>query len=204
MPLFSGNLSYRRYFVEGELPPNLRQTFLERVQMYQIPKLDIEGEDEQAHGWTTLQSILDTEFTTEKLFFNEYMVFALRIDAWKIPTALVKAYATEEERQKCEEEGREQLSRKERSDLREAVRLNLKRQILPTLAAYDVCWHIDQGVLRFWNHANRANEIFVELFEKTFGLQLVLQSPFTLAQRAQLDEKQLEAMAALEPSLFSP
>ncbi|MCK6511456.1 recombination-associated protein RdgC [Myxococcota bacterium] len=203
MGILTGNISYRRYFVEGELPPKMRETFLERVQMYTIPVLDIESEEEQAHGWATTQSVLDTEFTLEKLFFNEYMLFTFRVDAWKLPTSLIKAYATEEERNLIAEEGRDQLTRKERKALREEVRLRLKRQLLPTIATYDVCWHPDQGVLRFWNHSNRTNELFVELFEKTFGLHLVMQSPYTLAQHAGLEDDDLQKMIALEPLLFA-
>ena len=106
MGVFSGNISYRRYFVEGELPPQMRETFLDRVQMHTVPALDIESEEEQAHGWATMQSVLDTEFTMEKLFFNEYVLFSFRVDAWKLPNSLVKAYAIEEERNLLADEGR--------------------------------------------------------------------------------------------------
>ncbi|MEM1009824.1 MAG: recombination-associated protein RdgC, partial [Myxococcota bacterium] len=167
-----------------------------------VPKLELDSEEESVVGWTSAQSVLDTDLRKDKIYFREYLIVSMRVDAWKVPTALVKAYAQEEERKKLQEDKRETLSRRERSELQEAVRLTLKKKILPSISTFDVCWDLKRGILRFWSHSNRVNELFLELFEKTFDLPLVLQSPFTLAQQCASQEV-LDKVVQLEPLCFA-
>jgi len=56
--------------------------------------------------------------------------------------------------------------------------------------------------VRFWNQSARLVEILGELFEATFGLDLVPESPFTAAARIGLTEEHERAFAMLQPSTF--
>lgn len=202
MGVLSGTLSYMRYFVEGQ-PPDDLNAFVERLQLYATPELTPDHEEEQVTGWAIVDRVLETEFRREAVIHNEYALFCLRIDSWKIPGPLLKAYQTAAERNYMLEHNREKLGKRERSQIKEVVRKDLKSKLLPSLAAYDVCWHIDKGLIRFWSLSSKANEAFIELFEKTFGLHLVPQTPYTLAERFGLDEEQLAEMAKLEPQTFA-
>lgn len=202
MGIFSGNLSYMRYFVEGTPPIENRDDFIERIQLYAIPELTADNEDEQVTGWTLTESVLDTEFSIEKVFHNEYIIFSFRIDSWKIPAALQKAHQVAAERAHMEEQNREKLGKREKNLIKDKVRKELKNQTLPNLATYDVCWHPESGILRFWSLSARSNEMFVELFEKTFGLQLTPQTPYTIAERCGFEEEELVQMVNLEPQVF--
>lgn len=204
MGVFSGTLSYVRYFVEGDLPEDFRTRYLERIQMYATPELTLDNEDEQVHGWASVESILDVAFAPEKVFFDEYILLSFRIDRWKVPPTLLKAYAIEAEKAFLVENQRDKISKRERTQIREKVRLKLKQQVLPTLSATDLCWHPDQGVLRFWTHSSKTNEMMIELFEKTFEVSLVPLSAYTLAERAGLSEEELEQLTGLESEPFSP
>lgn len=202
MGVLNGTLSYMRYFVEGH-PPEDREQMIERMQLYAIRELTPDQEDEQVIGWSQLNNVLQTEFNQAEVFHNEYALFSLRIDSWKIPSALLKAHQTEAERVYMEEQGREKLGKHERTQIKEAVRKRLKTRLLPNLAAYDVCWQIDEQLLRFWSLSKGANEAFVDMFEKTFQLSLVPQTPYTLAERCGFDEDSLALMATLEPQAFA-
>jgi len=205
MGVFSGTLSYARYFVEGELPDtSLRETFLERVQQYATPELTVEAEEEEVVGWSCVEGLLDTNFSIEKLFFNEYMIFSLRTDTWRIPSTLLKAYAQEAELKIMQEKEKDKLSKQEKKEIREVVKQQLKRKSLPSISGYDVCWHLDQNIVRFWSLSSKKNEMFVDLFEKTFQVNLVPLSPYTWAEKAEVAEEDLEAMAQLEAQAFSP
>lgn len=203
MGVFNGALSYTRYYVEGDLPDvEQREYVLERIEQYIITQLEVESEDEEAYGWACVESILDTDFNIAKLFFNEYLIFALRVERWRVPAGLLKAYVIEAERKLLLETEREYLPKQEKGELKEQLQKQLKRQTLPSLAGYDVCWHIERKELRFWSLSNRMNELFIDLFEKTFDLRLVPVTPYTIAEKSDYDEEQLEAIASLESEVF--
>ena len=73
MGIFSGNLSAMRYFVEGEPVLDNRSAVIERIQQFAIPELSVESEEEQSMGWASVENILDTDFSPEKVFYNEYI-----------------------------------------------------------------------------------------------------------------------------------
>lgn len=206
MGVFSGTLSYMRYFVEGASPiekASDKEALIERLQLYATPELTPEHEEDQVHGWALVERVLDTEFTQDKIFFNDYLLLSLRIDSWKIPSALLKAHQAEAERAYMKEQNRDKLGKREKTLIRDQIKKQLKTRLLPSLAAYDACWHMESGLLRFWSLSSRANELFIELFEKTFNMQLVPQTPYTLAEQFGFDEEELVKMATLEPQAFT-
>ncbi|HAA55239.1 MAG TPA: hypothetical protein DCE42_10820 [Myxococcales bacterium] len=204
MGVFNGNLSYARYFVEGDLPEEeFRETLLKRIQQYAIPELTLDNEDEEVSGWACIEDLLDVDFEIEKVFQLEYILLSFRIDRWKVPPTLLKAHLLKAERQFLLENDREKITKRERDLLKEQVKLSLKKQLLPSLSVYDLCWHPDQKVLRFWSHSARVNEYMVELFEKTFGLSLVPFSAYTWAETLGLSEDDLLKMADLESEPYA-
>lgn len=205
MGVWSGNLSYTRYFVEGDAPmEDHRRWILERVRTTAVPTLTVDTEEEQVMGWCTTENILDTEFDTEKIFYNEYILFTFRLDSWRLPPTLFKALLAEAERDYRTETGKDKITKREKDALKAKVRMDMKRQSLPNISTYDVCWHWNKNELRYWSMSSKANTLFLELFEKTFpGLQLVAQSPYTLAERIELEEGKLASMQELEPETFT-
>jgi hypothetical protein len=66
----------------------------------------------------------------------------------------------------------------------------------------DLSWNLDTGVVRFWNHSARLVETLGEIFEDTFRLDLVPESPFTAAARIGLTEAHERAFALITPAAF--
>lgn len=200
----SGALSYRRYFVKGELPSEPLQTLTRAVAKFAFRDIDPESEEDRALGWASAESILNTEIEQTDLFQGPYLLVTLRVETLRPPASLVRAHLIEETRQRLASTGRERMPRAERKALLEEIQVRLKRQMLPTIRGYDMVWHLDSGLMRFWSHSPKLNEEFLELFEDTFGMQAVPETPFTTAERLGLNEESLEQLTFLEPEPMSP
>ncbi len=203
MGVLNGSLSYSRYFVRGSLPPNFKEIFCERVSQYTVPTLE-DGNEEEVYGWASVHNVLDTNLSDpESLFLDHYLILALRIDAWKISPTLLKAHILEASERYLQQTGGEVVSRKEKAIIKEQVKQDLKRQDLPSVAVFDLCWDLNSNIVRFWSHSERVKEKMVELFEKTFGTQLIAFSAYTMAEHADVDEQVLQTMTELTPELFA-
>ena len=201
MGIASGTLSYRRYFVEGELKGG-ENYILERLKLYRPPQLSPDSTEEYSAGWTSIEAILGDQLLPGQIFHARWAIFALRIDSWKLSPTLIKAYLQREEQKTLQKTEREKLTPKERKKLREKVKRELKQKTLPQLAIYDICWDWRNQTLRFWSQSQRINEIFVELFEKSFPeLSLVPQTPYTLSEKL-FTERELKQLLETEPSDF--
>ncbi len=183
MGIVSGTLSYTRYFTEGELQGG-ESYILERLKLYRPQPLDPDSSQEEAFGWTSIEAILGDQLLPAHIFHHRWAIFALRIDRWKIPPTLLKAHIQLEVNRILSKTDRDSLSRSELKKIRQEVKNNLKKKTLPQISVYDICWDWRQNQIRIWSNSSRVNELFIELFEKTFPeLRLVHHTPYTLAER---------------------
>jgi hypothetical protein len=81
--------------------------------------------------------------------------------------------------------------------------MRLRKKVLPTSKAIDMCWHLDSGTVLFFGHSKRTIADFCALFEKTFSLPLIEDSPYTAATRAGLSRELERALKDVEPLSFS-
>ncbi len=202
MGALSGSISYSRFFVDGELPPDFRAVFTEAVQLACFQPLSPDEEEEESRGWVNIEHLLDWDFDPTKIFYNEYLNVALRIDKWRIPGNLLKAHCVEAERRWMRDQGKSRIGRRVRNDIKAVVSAELKRQILPSTKTIDVSWNVNTGVVRFWNQSALACEEFMGFFEDTFGLRLVPDSPYLGALQYGLDDEASALLASLEPTHF--
>jgi hypothetical protein len=197
-----GSISYSKHYVRGELPDDFRDPFVERIRLRAFRPLKPE-EDEPHVGWCSIENPLDCELDHGKVFFNAYLNLGLRVDCWQIPGPLFKAHFAEAERDHLARRGRDKLSKREKEELTAVVSRRLRKQLVPVMKVVDLSWNLDTGIVRFWNQSPRLNEVLVELFEATFGLDLVPESPFTAAARIGLTEEHERAFVMLQPSTFT-
>lgn len=207
MGAFQGGLTFRQYFVRGELPPDWRDRYAEKIAAHVCRGVDPNGEEERALGWCSPQFALDVEpdVLNEGVYLQDrYLVLSLRIDTLKVPGPQLKLYAEREARRVMAEQKIETLNRYQRAEIKERVAKELRRQILPSIKTIDFVWHLDQKILRFFSGNKSANEEFHELFEKTFEVGLGLDTPYTAAAFGALglDEALVARLETLQPSLF--
>lgn len=204
MPALKGSLTYARFYLDdqAELPPSFQSKYLEAIQSKVLRPLDPNEPDPERSGWCRMGEPFELALTHEDVFADDFIVLGVRTDRWAIPAPLLRAKLREAEAATLTRSGRERLSRKEKTELKEMVSKKLRRQMAPSTRAVDLIWSLDEKLVRFFSHAPKSAAIMTELFQKTFGLKLVPESPYTLAARLGLDPAQERAWQTLEPSEF--
>lgn len=202
MGALKGSISYSKFYVRGELDDGFRDRFVERVRLRAFQPLTVEEDAEERAGWCSIENPLDCDLDHTKIFFNTYLNLGLRTDRWQIPGPLFKAHFAEAEREHLAKRGRDKLGRREKEELRTTVARRLRAQILPSMKVIDLSWNLETGVVRFWNQSPRAHEGLAELFEETFELDLVPESPFTAARSLGMSDAHARAFETLKPTVF--
>ncbi len=203
MGALKGSLTYSKFQVRGELPEGYRDAFVESVQHRAFRPLSPEDEASERAGWCAIGRPLALDLDHETIYWDAYLNLGLRVDRWRIPSAIFKAHYETAERKLLDQLGRERLSRAQKEDLKTMITRRLREQVIPTMSVVDLSWHLDRGELRFFHRSPRMHELLADLFEQTFGLELVLESAYLAATRAGLDEEALLAAARLEPTIFA-
>jgi hypothetical protein len=199
----SGSLTFARFFTQGALPKDLRRRFLEAARLRVCQPLKPDDEALEATGWCAMERPFDLELDAAKIFHDSYVLLGFRVDRYRIPGALLKSQIADEEQRLLVRSKKTKLSRNEKIEIKDRVVMRLRKKVLPTSKAFDVCWHLDSGSVLFFGHSKRTLADFCALFEKTFSLPLIEDSPFTAATRAGLSRELSRAFKNVEPLSFS-
>ncbi len=202
MPGLKGSLSYTRLFVEGELPDDFRARFMRSIRLRAMKPLEADDDALERSGWCAIGEPFELELGYENVFYNDFVNLGFRTDRWVIPAALVRARMRETEAAYLEKKGRERLSKREREELKEVVVKKLRKQFVPAMRVVDFSWSLDEGLVRFFSQSARPIAAVGELFNKTFGLKLVPEAPYTLAARLGLSKPEEDAWNELEATLL--
>jgi len=197
-----GSISYSKHYVRGDLAEDFRDAFVENIRLRAFRPLGLD-DDEPRVGWCSIEDSLDCELDHAKVYYGGYLNLGLRIDRWQIPGPLFKAHFAEAERERLAKRGRDKLGKKEKEELAAVVSRRLRKQLVPTMKVVDLSWNLDAGVVRFWSQSAALCETLGEIFEATFGVSLVPESPFTAADRLGLGEAHVHAISLLKPSVFA-
>lgn len=200
MGALNGSIAYTKYYVEGELPADYRERFVERVQQLVFVPLRADEEEEERTGWCSIEHPFDLDLDEYKIYYNEYINLGLRTDKWRLPGPLVKAHMTEAERKYLEENKKTKLSKSEKEDLKLIVEGHLKEKLFPAMKVIDLSWNINKGELRVWTQSPKVCEHFEAIFEETFGMRLVLEAAYTSATECELDDVMMLRLESIEPS----
>lgn len=176
-------MSASKLYVGGELPKDLRRSYLERIALRTFRPLRVDEEAEERAGWCALGQALDLELSAEKVFSGPYLALGLRVDRYRFPPQVIKAELAKAAQAALAKSGHERLSKAQKSELQKRVVQGLRRKYLPSMLVCDVVWHLDKGELYFWSQSRGLIERLSALFELTFGLELTENSPYVSAQR---------------------
>jgi len=198
-----GSLTFTRFFTQGALPKDLRRKFLEAAKLRVFEPLKPEDEALEATGWCVMERPFDLELDSAKLFHDNFVLLGFRVDRYRIPGALLKSQISDEEQRQLARNKKTKLSRNERLEIKSRVVMRLRKKVIPTSKAIDMCWHLDSGVVLFFGHSKRMLGDFTALFEKTFGISLQEDSPYAVAKRSGLSRELERALKQIEPLSFS-
>ena len=182
MGAFSGGLQFRTYRVERSLPASWQRRFLKKIEENLAEEIDPEGEEEQRVGWCNARSPFDTRLNEDKVIFGDALVLGFRLDRLTVPSSLLRLHCEREAARVAQAMKKENLSRYELAEIREAVAKRLRRRALPSVKSVEMVLQSDTGVLRFFSTSKGMNELFVSLFEESFSILLIPDTVYTLAR----------------------
>jgi DNA recombination-dependent growth factor C len=142
---------------------------------------------------------LDVELDRSRVFLDGFVNLGLRTDRWAIPSAVFKTRLREVETQERARKGRDRLGRNEKAEIKELVTRELRKKVLPVVRSVDLSWSLEERVVRFFSHSKKSTGAMLALFEKTFGFDLVAESPYTQGRRLGLSDGQMRAWETIEP-----
>ncbi len=200
MGAFSGSISVTKFFVHGELPEELRTAFMRRIKLRAFRPLVVEEDADERYGWCVMGEPLDGVLGHETVFYNSYVNLGFRLDRWRFPKAVLKAELARAEQERLAALDRERLSRAEKQELRDRIKIALKRKALPSMQHFDFSWNLETGEAFFWSQTPSIHERLTELFELTFKLELVASSPWIAAVELELGPRAEDALGRVQPT----
>jgi DNA recombination-dependent growth factor C len=174
MGILKGGLSVRRYRAGAEPPEGFRDLYTAALEENAFREPLTATNKEQRVGWVQVHNLLDTSFLdTNRWLYNQYAVFALRIDKKVIPAKYFQAHLQKRVQTWCEGQKRERCPAAVKQELKEALELEMLQKTLPRVAIYEVAWNIAEGWVVFHNQSEVPNDTFRKLFHRTFGMALM-------------------------------
>jgi hypothetical protein len=198
-----GSLTYSRFYVDGEPPDDFRERFMRSIRLRAMRPLEPDEEELERSGWCRIGEPFTTELAYDDVFVTSFVNLGFRTDRWAIPGSMLRRHAKEAEAAYLTKKGRERLSRKEKTELKIMVAKKLRQKTSPATRMIDFSWSLEEGIVRFFSHAVKPAGVMMELFTKTFSLNLVPEAPYTLASRIGLDKAQERTWQELDPVILA-
>ncbi|MCC6647984.1 MAG: hypothetical protein IT374_20755 [Polyangiaceae bacterium] len=195
-----GSLTYARFFVRGDAPEVPPARALRAVHLHAFRPLVPDEEQKESVGWCRFGEAFDLQPGQDDVFVDEFVNLGLRVDRWAVPGALLRARLRDAEAELLAQKGRERLTRAEKKELKEQVSRRLRHELPPRTRAFDVSWAPGSGVVRLFTQAAGPALALGELFKRTFKLELVAESPYTLSARLGMSAAREAAWADAEPT----
>lgn len=182
MGFISSSSSFTRYWVKDQLPVDYRQRYAEEIRRYAFREIEEESDLERSLGWVNIMNVMDNEFFGEEFFKGEFIALSLRIDTRRVPAQVIKNFCRKAEEEIKSEQGKDFLSKAQRQDIRDMVRMQLLKRAIPNTRSFDMIWDIVGSQLFFSSTNEGVCLEFLELYKKTFGLGLEQLFPYSMAR----------------------
>lgn len=129
-----------------------------------------------SYGFVSLLNYLDNDFN-DGCVFGDYAAVSIRYDERKVqPSVLKKCVKQEEERIKKDRQI-PKLSRAQRLEIKENIKLMLMKKAVPAPSVFDVVISLHNGVVCLFTGKQKEADIATELFKLAFGAELIRQTP---------------------------
>jgi DNA recombination-dependent growth factor C len=200
MGLLSRTSTFVRYSVEGQLPDKFWDFAAERIAQFSFRDID-ETFDEYSIGWVSVENMFDSTFAHASYAVGDQIVLAMRIDERKVSPTLLKKFSLKEEDRLKKERQIPRLSRSQRVQIKEDIRLQLVKKALPVPSVYELSWNLANNTVLFFSISTKAQSILEDFFKECFGFTVILQVPY-LAAANLLDDSQQERLKEIQPEIL--
>jgi len=182
MPLLRGSVSFSRFQVTSDRPAALeaaRKSLWKILRTRAFEPLGKNSEEDRSVGFVELENPESTEFSPGSLFYGEHALFSFRIDTVRLPASALRAEMARTDSHFEKQHGRKP-SRKEKNELKLAIRQQLKNRTFPNTRVQDVSWNLKSGQLQIWAGSRKGVEEVQAALETALSIKLVPQVPGAL------------------------
>ncbi|HEY1683404.1 MAG TPA: hypothetical protein VGG19_01460 [Tepidisphaeraceae bacterium] len=207
MGFASGAISFRRYAVIGKQPDVVDQDLLDRLADHALKERELGIPEEEEYGWIGGRHILDGQFSFEHNVFADSLFCGLRLDTNRVPSSLKNAYQIMEEDAVAKTNPSGFISKQQKRTAKDTVRRKLEDELrtgrfrrskmLPML------WDVPNATV-YCSATGKSQEKLLEIFERTFSLELQPLSSGSLALRGLETQGKRRDYEDLRPTRFVP
>lgn len=181
--ILGGVGSFTRFVVDGSAPDDYMEDYPRRIARFAFRNIDPSSESERSVGWVNIMDMFDSRFRSMEFLREPCIALSWRLDTRKVPPRALKQYCREAEEKIKEEEGVEFLPKERRREIKESVRVELLRRVIPRPRTFDVIWNLHTSFLLFGSTNANLSDEFADFFLQCFGLHLKAVFPYSMASR---------------------
>ena len=194
MSFESGSATFRMFYLAQPLP----RDYIDRFARKAAPPIKTLG-NTPIRGWVTGRHLLDNKITQETALHAGYLRLTLMQAERKIPESLLRAECRMEELARMQAEGRAELDRRTRSEIRKEITERLLPTMPPQLKGMALVHSPESDFLYAEATSDKQLDALEANFRETMGFGLIPASPVhAAAHRLRRDIRDLP------PSSFSP
>jgi len=177
MGFLNGRLTFTRYRVSGSSPLPFADDILNTIGEHAIGRHGTgETSDGVSIGWAGGDHVLDVTFDLGKNVVNDALHMALRVDADKIPSALLKAYTQIETNARAQLNPSGKPTKAQRQEAKEAAKARAESEAADgrfrRMNHYPLLWDGQTGTLYAGTTSTSVLERLQSLFRDTFDRSL--------------------------------
>ncbi len=194
MSFESGSISFRAFYLPQPLPRNFLEKFAGRA----APPLTTLG-DEPIRGWVTGRHLLDNRIEQDTAMYAGYLRLTLMKAQRKIPESLLRAECRMEELARMQAEGRAELDRRTKTEIRKEVADRLLPKMPPQLTGMAFIHAPGTDLVYAEAVSDKQVDALEASMRETFGFGLIPATPIhAAAHRLKIDVRDVP------PTSFSP
>jgi hypothetical protein len=194
MSFESGSMTFRMFYLPQPLPRDHVARFAARA----APPISTLGA-EPIRGWVTGRHLLDTHITKDTATYAGYLRLTLMRAEKKIPESLLRAECRMEELARMQAEGRAEIDRRTRSEIRKEITDRLLPTMPPQLKGMALVHAPGTSVVFAEAVSDKQMDALEAGFRETMGFGLIPVSPI----HAALNRRRID-VRDLKPTSFSP
>ena len=191
-------MALKRFFIEDTDPlTSDRDAVVKQVQAYGFRSIE-DSAVEEAVGWVPPTRQFDSEFVYEDVFLDSHLFLNMRIDQKTVSRVLVDTRVNA----MLHHGEASPKSRSELKQLKEDVEKELMGRTLPSARIVEAVVDLQHRTLYLNTASNRTSRIFINLFEKTFGILPEHLDPTVFAYVSIGDTARLQGLSQCEETCF--
>ncbi len=172
MGLTTGGPNGRRFRCSTTLPEGFRDAMLEGVRTHAFAAVPDAADGEPRVGWVDVFEPANSAFELNTFLFDRIVALSLRVDKKTVNGTYKKIALTERLNAVMEQRGVERLSKAEKTEIAEALEVELLARALPSVSTTDLMWDTTSGDVVVFSGSENVVELARAQFEATFDRRL--------------------------------